>query len=144
MKQLTVLVPNQTGVAAAVASALAERGVNIEAIDIEGVEERGIIVLMVDKYDEALRALRDHGFRAITQDTLLVRLTDRPGALAAIAVRLRDAGLDLRSMHIVRHEKGATLASLVTSDHAKAAEILAGCAGGGNHPQNPRFRARLV
>jgi hypothetical protein len=124
MKQLTVLVPNQTGVAAAVASALAARGVNIEALDIEGVEERGIIVLTVDKYDEALRALRDHGYRAITQDTLLVRLEDHPGALASIAVRLKDAGLDLRSLHIVRRENGITLASLVTSDLDRAAEIL--------------------
>lgn len=124
MKQLTVLVPNQTGVAAAVASALAARGVNIEALDIEGVEERGIIVLTVDKYDEALRALRDHGYRAITQDTLLVRLEDHPGALASIAVRLRDGGLDLRSLHIVRRENGITMASLVTSNLERAAEVL--------------------
>ncbi len=124
MKQLTVLVPNRTGVAAAVMSVLAEHDVNIEEFDIEGVEERGVIVLSVDKYDEALRALRDHGYQAITQDTLLVRLKDRPGALAAVAVKLRDAGLDLRSMHIVRRDAGETLASLVTSDHVRAAEIL--------------------
>lgn len=124
MKQLTVLVPNQTGVAAAVMSALAERGVNIEAIDVEGVEERGIIVLTVDQYDEALRTLRDHGYRAVTQDTLLIRLEDHPGALAGIAVKLRDARLDVRSLHIVRREKGVTLASLVTNDQARAAEIL--------------------
>jgi hypothetical protein len=117
-------VPNRTGVAAAVMSALAEHGVNIEEFDIEGVEERGVIVLSVDKYDEALRALRDHGYQAITQDTLLVRLKDRPGALAAVAVKLRDAGLDLRSMHIVRRDAGETLARLVTSDHVRAAEIL--------------------
>lgn len=124
MKQITVLVRNEIGVAAQIASILGDRGVNIEEFDIEGMEDRGIIVLKVDKYDEALRVLRDHGFKAITQDTLLVRLEDRPGALAKIAVRLKDAGLDLRSMHIVRREAGVTLASLVTSDHAKAAEVL--------------------
>lgn len=124
MKQLTVLVPNQRGVAAEIASCLAERGVNIEEIDIEGVEDRGIIVLSVDRYDEALRALRDHGFRAITQDVLLVRLEDRPGALAAVAMRLKDAGIDLRSMHILRRDESGTIASLVASDPAKAAELL--------------------
>lgn len=124
MKQITVLVRNEIGVAAQVASALAERGVNIEKFEIEGVEDRGVLVLTVDKYDEALRALRDHGFHAITQDTLLIRLEDRPGALAKIAVRLKNAGLDLRSMHIVRRGAGVTLASLVTSDQARAAEVL--------------------
>ncbi len=124
MKQITVLVRNEIGAAAAIASALAEHGVNIEEFDIEGIEDRGVVVLKVDKYDEALRALRDHGFKAISQDALLVRLEDKPGALAAVALRLKDAGLDLRSMHIVRRGEGVTLASLVTSDPAHAALVL--------------------
>ncbi len=124
MKQLTVLVRNEVGVAAEIAACLAERGVNIEEIDIEGVENHGIVVLSVDRYDEALRALRDHGFHAITQDVLLVRLEDKPGALAAIALRLKDAGIDLRSMHILRRNESGTIASLVASDPTKAAELL--------------------
>ena len=124
MKQLTVLVPNERGIAAKLASCLAERGVNIEEIDIEGVEDHGLVVLSVDRYDEALRALSGQGFRVITQDTLLVRLEDKPGALAAIAMRLMDAGLDLRSMHILRRNAGSTVASLVASDNAKAVEVL--------------------
>jgi hypothetical protein len=124
MKQITVLVRNEAGIAAQIATALAERGVNIEAFDVEGMEDRGIVVLTVDKYDEALKVLRDHGFRAITQDTLLVRLDDKPGALATVAVRLKNAGLDLRSMHIIRRAAGVTLSSLVTSDQARAAEVL--------------------
>lgn len=132
MKQLTVLVRNETGVAAEIATCLAERGVNIEEIDIEGVEDRGIVVLSVDRYDEALRALRDRGFHAITQDVLLVRLEDKPGALAAIAVRLKDAGIDLRSMHILRRDEGGTIASLVVSDPAKAAEMLKDVIVGGS------------
>lgn len=124
MKQLTVLVPNEVGIAAKLTTCLAEHGVNIEEINIEGVEDRGIVVLIVDRYDEALRALSDEGFRVITQDTLVIRLEDRPGALATVAVRLKDAGLDLRSMHILsRHESG-TIVSLVASDNAKAAEVL--------------------
>lgn len=124
MKQLTVLVPNEIGIAARITTCLAERGVNIEEIDIEEVAHLGLVVLSVDRYDEALRALRDAGFRAVTQDTLLVRLEDKPGALATIAVRLKDAGLDLRSMHILRREAGHTFASLVVSDHEKASVLL--------------------
>lgn len=124
MKQLTVFVPNEIGIAARLTTCLAERGVNIEEIDIEGAESQGIVTLSVDRYDEALRALVDEGFRTITQDTLLVKLDDKPGALAAVAIRLRDAGLDLRSMHILRRDSGQTYASLVASDNSKAAEIL--------------------
>ena len=124
MKQLTVLVPNELGIAARLTACLAERGINIEEIDVESVADHGIVVLSVDRYDEALRALSEAGFRVITQDTLLVRLEDRPGALAAVALRLKDAGLDLRSMHILRREASSTTASLVCSDNALAAEVL--------------------
>lgn len=124
MKQLTVLVPDRSGIAAELTAALAERGVNIEALDIESMADHGIVVLTVDHYDEALRALRDKGFKAITQDALLIRLDDKPGALAAIALRLKDADLDLRSMHIVQREGGSSLVSLVASNNVKAAAVL--------------------
>ncbi len=124
MKQLTVLVPNKTGIAARLATCLAERGVNIEEIDLEGLDDRGVVVLTVDRYDEALRALSDQGFRAITQDTLLIRLEDRPGALAKVAVRLKDAGIGLRSMHILSRHEGGSIVSLVASDNVKAADLL--------------------
>ena len=124
MKQLTVLVPNKPGQFAAIAGALARSGVNIESFDVQSHDDDGLIVLMVDKYDEALRALRDAGYKAVTQDTLLIRLDDKPGALAMVAVRLKDAGLDLRSLHIVRRAGDFTIASLVASDNASAAAIL--------------------
>ncbi|HRH98247.1 MAG TPA: ACT domain-containing protein [Prosthecobacter sp.] len=124
MKQLTVLVPNELGIAAKLTACLAERDINIEEIDIEGVENRGIVVLTVDRYDEALRQLSSQGFRVITQDTLLVRLEDRPGALAAVAMRLKDAGIDLRSMHILHRDAAGTIASLVCSDNVRAAAVL--------------------
>lgn len=124
MKQLTVLVPNELGIAAKLTACLAERSINIEEIDVESVEDHGIVVLSVDRYDEALRVLSDRGFRVITQDTLLVRLEDKPGALAAVAMRLKDEGLDLRSMHILRRDASSTTASLVCSDNARAAKVL--------------------
>ena len=124
MKQLTVLVPNKPGQFAAIAEALAGRGVNIESFDVEGHGAEGLLVLMVDQYDEALRALRDAGFKAVTQDTLLIRLEDKPGALARVAMRLKDAGLDLRSMHIVRRVADNSIVSLVASDNIRAAAVL--------------------
>ena len=124
MKQLTVLVPNLPGQFAAVAGALAKCGVNVESFNVQSHGAEGLVVLTVDKYDEALRALRDAGYRAVTQDTLLIRLEDKPGALATVAVRLKEAGLDLRSMHIVRRTDDFSIVSLVSSDNGKAAAIL--------------------
>lgn len=124
MKQLTVLVPNQPGQLATITEVLANAGVNIEDFDVESNGADGLISLTVDKYDEAMRALRDAGYRTVTQDTLLIRLEDKPGALAVIAARLKEAGLDLRSMHIIRRAENISIASLVANDNAKAAAVL--------------------
>ncbi len=124
MKQLTVFVPNKPGQVAALTEALALHGINLESFDVESHGEDGLVVLTVDRYDDALRALRDAGYRAVTQDTLLIRLDDKPGALAMIAVQLKDAGLDLRSMHIVRRTGSTSIVSLVTSDNSAAAAVL--------------------
>ena len=124
MKQLTVLVPNQPGQIARITEALAAQGINVEDFDVESNGADGLISLTVDRYDDALRALRDAGLKAVTQDTLLIRLEDKPGALAAIAARLKNEGLDVRSMHIVRRHGNVSIASLVTHDNAKASSVL--------------------
>lgn len=124
MKQLNVLAPNKPGQLAAITEALALGSVNIESFDVETHGADGVIVLTVDRYGDALRLLLDAGFKAVTQDTLLIRLEDKPGALAKVAVRLKDAGIDLRSMHIVRRNAGVSIASLVTDDNARAGEVL--------------------
>jgi hypothetical protein len=124
MKLITVLVPNKPGQFAGIAEALARREVNVESFSAEGHGEDGFIMLTVDKYDEALRALHDARYKAVSQDALLIRLEDRPGALATVAVRLKDACLDLRSMHIVRRTGDFSIVSLVASDNARAAAVL--------------------
>lgn len=124
MKQITVLTRKDPDELARVATLLGEVGVNIEHIDAERLEDDGLIVLTVDGYDLALRTLSDHGLRAITQDALVIRLEDKPGALALIAKRLRDVGIDVRSMHLLRRVDGWSLASLVCTDNARAAHVL--------------------
>jgi hypothetical protein len=124
MKQITVLTRQDPDEIARVASILGDAGINIEDIDADRIEETGTIVLMVDQLDAALRVLSAANLRAVTQDALVIRLEDKPGALATIAKRLRDAGIDVRSMHILRRDANQSLVSLVVSDQAAAKAVL--------------------
>ena len=131
MKQITILTRPDPGEIARVASILGDAGINIEDIDADRIEETGTIVLMVDQLDAALRALSDSGLRAVTLDALVIRLEDKPGALATVAKRLRDAGIDVRSMHILRRDEHQSLVSLVVSDQTAAKNVLADVMMGG-------------
>jgi hypothetical protein len=126
MKQLTIPTEGHPGELAAVTRILGAAGINIESID--GEEEgdgHGVLVLTVDRYDEALSLLRAEGFRPITEDAVVIRVTDEPGALAKVAARFSDAGVNIRSLHIVRRREGTCLVSLVTSDNEAAVRLVA-------------------
>ena len=127
MKQLTIITSNQPGELADITSALAGQGINVENIEAEGHSRRGIVVLTVAlaSYDQALQTLRDHTkFQVFTEDALVVRVEDRPGALAEIATRFKEAAVNLRSLHIIQRDNGFSLASIVVEDRAQAEALV--------------------
>lgn len=124
MKQITIVADDRPGIIAEIAYVLANKGVNIESLDGEALEGHGIVVFTVDKYDEALRALRDAGMKAITEDAILVRMKDEAGALARIALRFQEANVNLRSVRIVRREGGSVLVAISTRDLEKAKALV--------------------
>ena len=125
MREIIIPVANPPGTLAAVAQTLAAANVNIETIEATVLGENGVIVLRVDRYDAALRALSDAGYRAVSEDALVLDLENRPGSLAAVAKRLRDAGVGIRSLRIVDRTDQRSLVTLVADDPAAARRILA-------------------
>jgi len=127
MKQIIIPVPDRPGVVADVTEALAAAGVNIEDLDAEGAADKGVIILNVDRYDAALRALQEAGFRAITEDALVLKLLDEPGALAKVARRLGDASINIRSLRIAGRLGNEVLVTLVADRQDEARELVRDC-----------------
>lgn len=124
MKRITVILENPGRNVADLTEALGARGINIETFDVEGSDQTGVVNLTVDRYDESLAALRDAGFRAISEDALVIRLKDEPGALARVAVRFKNAGIAIRSMHIITRDRDHALATIVSDRQAEARELV--------------------
>jgi len=95
-KQITVWVTDRPGVLAAVASALAEKKVNIQAVLAHTHLDQGAIRLVVDKPAAAKKVLAAKGWRTSEEDVLAVTLPDKPGMLAAAASRLGHAGINIQ------------------------------------------------
>jgi hypothetical protein len=112
MKQITVVTTDRPGVVAEISEALAAAGVNIEELAAEGVGGTAVAILAVDRYDEALRALAGRGFKAVSEDALVVQLDDRSGELARITQRFKDANINLRSVRIIRRWGGKCFVAL--------------------------------
>ena len=124
MKEIVIVTQNRAGLLADISEALAARGINIETLDAGEVQDVAVVELTVDRYDEALQCLRDAGFDAVTEDALLIRLRDEPGALAKVARRFKDANIDLRSVRIIRRQQGSTLVALATERTEEARALV--------------------
>lgn len=125
MRQIIVPVPNQPGAVADVCQLLADHAINIEEMDAESAVSNGVIVLRVDRYDDAIRALRFAGYRALTEDAIVLQLEDRPGALAEVAQRLKLAAINIRSLRIAHRMGRRAIVTLVTEDQPAARRLLA-------------------
>jgi hypothetical protein len=122
MKQISIVSEDRPNLIAEIIEAVGRAGVNIESFDSEVIHGTVVAIMTVDHYDDALRVLAQSGFAAISEDALLIRLDDRPGALAAVAHRFKEANIPLRSVRIVRRSGGSGIIALTT---ARTDEALA-------------------
>jgi len=126
MKLLHVLIESRQGqnVLADILEVLGHAQINVENIDAEALHSGGIITLTVDKYNRALRLLTSKGFKAISEEALITCVQDKPGALARVSAHLRDAGIGIRSIRILRRKDGLSTIGIVTDDNERARILL--------------------
>lgn len=124
MKQITIIAPRQDGLVARISSVLAQAGINIESLDASDVKDTDIVILTVDKYNEALSALRDADLPAITEDVFVVNIKDEPGALAKVTKRLFDGGIHLHSIRLLSRQFGLALVAVATDRNEEAMDLL--------------------
>jgi hypothetical protein len=124
MKQIHIVSANRIGLIADVTEALAQSAINLESIVAQEVGGNAVIVLNVDQYDRALLALRElQGIQIVTEDAILVKLKNQPGALAKIARRFTDAGISVRSVRFIDRDDDFALVAIST-DRTEAALAL--------------------
>ncbi|WP_339138689.1 MAG: hypothetical protein WGN25_10165 [Candidatus Electrothrix sp. GW3-4] len=125
MKQISVVVEEQPRFPLAdITELMAANDINIDTIESETVGNASVIVMTVNKYDLALRALRDASFNAITEDCLLIKLKDEPGALAKIARKFKEADLHIRSFHIISRNNDTSIAAISTERTEQAMKLV--------------------
>jgi len=124
MKQIVIVMNNRPGIVADIATILGEKGVNIDDIDAEAVGKMALVRMTVGNYDLALKVLRDAGFNALSEEVFLVRLDDKPGALAKVARRFKEKGIDIKSLRLVDRDGENAIAAISCEQPDEAKEML--------------------
>ena len=125
MQRIVVMAENRIGVIAQIAGTLAEGGVNLNSIATENEGQHGVVIITTDRTDHALAILNEAGFKAVSDEAVLVQLPDQPGALANLAGAIKDAGLNIRTFHIIERREDYATAAITTDDQERAKTALA-------------------
>ena len=121
--QLTVSLKSRPGVLAQLARTLADAKVNITSLSADAVSGRGKIRVIVNDAVTAKRALRRAKYRFSEEPAFVVRLRNKPGALARVAGRLAKGKVNIKSAYATAAGRGAAVVFTVGSVK-KARKIL--------------------
>lgn len=122
--QLVLTLQSRPGVLATVARALADAGVNITALGAGDAAGRGRVRLLVNNPAKARRALRAAGFRPTEEPAFVMRLRNKPGALARVAEKVAKGRINIRSAYATTTGRGSAMVVLTVGSPAKARKIL--------------------
>jgi len=109
--QISVFLENRKGRLHDVCTLLGDHGVNIRALTIAETESFGVLRIVVDKCDAAVKLLRDNGFVANFTDVVAVEVPDRPGGLAAVLKVFAENDVNVEYMYgfVEKHSDKALL-----------------------------------
>jgi hypothetical protein len=63
-------------------------------------------------------------FNAISEDAMVVRVPDKPGELALLMKRFKDANISLRSLVILKHDAGHAFVALSTHNNVESQNLV--------------------
>jgi hypothetical protein len=99
VKQLSIFMENRAGRMAEIARQLGEARINIRALSLADTSDFGILRLIVNDVDKAMKILKDSGHTVSLTEVVAVEVPDSPGGLASVLEPLRDAGVNVEYMY---------------------------------------------
>lgn len=124
-KQLSLFTENKRGALKQITGTLKQANININTMLSNDSAEYGIIRMIVDQPDEALKALLDAGYMCRLDDVIAVNMPDTPGSLHVILDALARGRINIDYLYISYDRKAATpIAILKTSEPETPAYLI--------------------
>ena len=93
-----MVLPDRPGELGKLAAILGEADINIDAMSENSGGGRSYMSLLVDQPTKARQLFDKAGYENASRTVLVVRIPDKPGALAELAHTLGGAGVDIQSV----------------------------------------------
>ena len=97
--QYSVFLPNRPGALADLARLFTDAGLNMVGIASEVRDDSGLVRVALEGAGDHSAVLSKAGFASVETRLLSVEVEDKPGALAGIARKLADAGINITTVY---------------------------------------------
>jgi hypothetical protein len=124
-RQISVFVENKQGRLYEVMKILGDNQINIRALSLADTSDFGIIRLIVNAPDKALKILRDNNFSVGINEVLGIVVPDVAGGLAGLLAVFADSGISVEYMYaFVNSPEDNAIMVFRLDDTEKAVEAL--------------------
>lgn len=125
IKQISVFLENKSGRLAEVTKILGQNNIDISALSIADTTDFGILRLIVNNPDEALKVLKDCEFTVSSTNVIAIGVEDKPGGLSKALEVLEKEGIGIEYMYaFVGKTSDEALVILRVDEDNKAIEVL--------------------
>jgi hypothetical protein len=127
VEQISVFLENKPGALAEVTRILGESGVNIRALSLADTKDFGILRLIVNDNEKAMKILGRKGLTVRKTEVVAVEVPDRPGGLAEIMKILAEASINVEYLYAFVQQSGENAIIIFRFDETdRAISVLSG------------------
>ncbi len=99
VKQISVFLENRAGRLYDVCNILGKNNINIRALSVADTSDFGILRLIVDNPEKALKILKDENFTVSLTDVIAIEISDKPGGLSEILKIFDESSINVEYMY---------------------------------------------
>ena len=106
VEQISIFLENKPGALEGVMRLLKDADINIRSLSLADTDDFGILRLIVNDTNKALRVLNDNGLRVSRTSVVAVEVPDRPGGLHSILAVLAQHGINVEYLYAFIEKSG--------------------------------------
>jgi len=106
VEQISIFLENKPGALESVMRLLKDADINIRSLSLADTSDFGILRLIVNDANKALRVLNDNGLRVSRTNVVAVEVPDRPGGLHSILAVLTQHGINVEYLYAFIEKSG--------------------------------------
>ena len=123
--QISVFLENQTGKLYELTDILSRNGIDLRALNIAETSDYGVLRVITQDSEKAVKVLAENGFIATRTPVLAVGVKDEPGGLTSLLQIMSNENFDVEYMYsIFGQPNGLAYMILRVDDVAATREVL--------------------